>query len=139
MGGGGKVCPGCISQNIRCWKLKLGRNTNTPFEPMVDSNLKHLTLKITFLLALASTKCCSEIHIWVTNKVSNLGQWEKVALFPSVDFIAINQLAREGSSQSLSPVIIPAMTTVVVQRRQNLLFSTSLEILSTLYSGSLRH
>ena len=45
------------------------------------------------------------------NKVSNLGQWEKVALFPS-DFIAKNQLAREGS-QSVSPVTIPALTTIV--------------------------
>ena len=45
-------------------------------------------------------------------KVSNLGQWEKVALFPSSDFIAKNQLAREGS-QSVSPVTIPALTTIV--------------------------
>ena len=45
-------------------------------------------------------------------KVSNLGQWEKVALFPSSDFIAKNQLAREGS-QSVSLVTIPALTTIV--------------------------
>ena len=44
-------------------------------------------------------------------KVSNLGQWEKVALFPS-DFITKNQLAREGS-QSVSLVTIPALTTIV--------------------------
>ena len=44
--------------------------------------------------------------------VSNLGQWEKVALFASSDFIAKNQLAREGS-QSVSPVTIPALTTIV--------------------------
>ena len=36
----------------------------------------------------------------------------KVALFPSSDFIAKNQLAGEGS-QSVSPVIIPALTTIV--------------------------
>ena len=35
-----------------------------------------------------------------------------VALFPSSDFIAKNQLAREGS-QSVSPVTIPALTTIV--------------------------
>ena len=75
------------------------------------TDLKHLTLKIAFLLALASSKHCSEIHAWVANKVSNLGQLEKVALFSS-DFIAKNQLAREGS-QSVSPVTIPALTTVV--------------------------
>ena len=33
-------------------------------------------------------------------------------LFPSSDFIAKNQLAREGS-QSVSPVTIPALTTIV--------------------------
>ena len=49
---------------------------------------------------------------WVTNKVSNQGHWEKVPLFPSSDFIAKNQLARENS-QSVSPVTIPALTTIV--------------------------
>ena len=79
---------------------------------MKDTDLKHLTLKTTFLLALASGKRRSKIHAWVANKLSNLGQWEKVALFPSSDFIAKNQLAREGS-QSVSPVTIPALTTIV--------------------------
>ena len=79
---------------------------------MKDTDLRHLTLKTAFLLALASGKCRSEIHAWVANKVSNLGQWEKVALFPSSDFIAKNQLAREGF-QSVSPVTIPALTTIV--------------------------
>ena len=76
---------------------------------MKDTDLKHLTLKTAFLLALASGKHRSEIHAWVANKVSNLGQWEKVVLFPS-GFIA--KLARE-SSQSVSPVTIPALTTIV--------------------------
>ena len=89
-------------------------STKAPFEPMKDTDLKHLTFKTAFLLALASSKRRSEIHAWVANKVSktNLGQWEKVALFPSSDFIAKNQLAREGS-QSVSPVTIPALTTIV--------------------------
>ena len=37
---------------------------------------------------------------------------EKVALFPSSDFIAKKQLAREGS-QSVSPVTTLAVTTIV--------------------------
>ena len=44
--------------------------------------------------------------------MSNLGQWEKVALFPSYDFVAKNQLVREGS-QSVSLVTIPPLTTIV--------------------------
>ena len=102
------------SRNLRKWNLFVVLNelTKAPFEPMKDTDLKHLTLKTAFLLALASGKRCSEFHAWVANKVSNLGQWEKVALFPSSDFIAKNQLAREGS-QSVSPVTIPALTTIV--------------------------
>ena len=84
--------------------------TKAPFELNKDTDLKHLILKTALLLALASSKCCSESHAWVANKVSNLGQWEKVTLFPSSDFMAKNQLARE-SSQSVSPVTIPALTT----------------------------
>ena len=80
----------------------LNELTKAPLEPMKDTDLRHITLKTAFLLILASGKC----------KVSNLGQWEKVALFPSSDFIAKNRLAREGS-QSVSPVTVPALTTIV--------------------------
>ena len=102
------------SRNLPKWNLSVVLNelTKAPFEPMKDSDLKYLTLKTAFLLALASGNRRSEIHAWVANKVANLGQWEKVALFPSSDFIAKNQLAREGS-QSVSPVTIPALTTIV--------------------------
>ena len=102
------------SRNLPKWNLSVVLNelTKAPFEPMKDTDLKHLTLKTAFLLALASGKRRSEIHAWVANKVSNLGQWEKVALFPSSDFIAKNQLARKGS-QSVSPVTIPALITIV--------------------------
>ena len=102
------------SRNLPKWNLSVVLNelTKAPFEPMKDTDLKHHTLKTAFLLALASGKRCSIIPAWVANKVSNLGQWEKVALFPSSDFIAKNQLAREGS-QSVSPVTIPALTTIV--------------------------
>ena len=100
------------SRNLPKWNLSVVLNEliNAPFEPMTD--LKHHTLKTTFLLALASGKRRSEIHAWVANKISNPGQWEKVALFPSSYFIGKNQLAREGF-QSVSPVTIPALTTIV--------------------------
>ena len=100
------------SRNLPKWNLSVVLNelTKAPFEPMKDTDLKHLSLKTAFLLALASGKHHNEIHAWVANKVSNLGQWEKVALFPSSDFIAKNQLE---SSQSVCPVTIPALTTIV--------------------------
>ena len=76
---------------------------------MKDTDLKHLTLKIAFLLAFLQAL---QRNSYLGCKVSNLGQWEKVALFPSSDFIAKNQLAREGS-QSVSTVTVPALTTIV--------------------------
>ena len=102
------------SRNLPKWNLSVVLNelTKVPFQHMKDTDLKHLTLKTDFLLALASGKCHSKIHAWIANKVFNLGQWEKVALFPSSDFIAKNQLAREGS-QSVSLVTILALTTIV--------------------------
>ena len=63
--------PFCCSQLIKA-----------PFEPMKDTDLKHLTLKTAFLLALASGKRRSEIHAWVASKVPNLGQWERLPCSP---------------------------------------------------------
>ena len=54
-----------------------------------------------------------KIHAWVANKVSNLDQLEKVALFPSLDFIAKNHALAREDSQSMSPVTIPALTVIV--------------------------
>ena len=86
-------------RNLPKWNFSVVLNelTKAPFEPMKHTDLKHCTFKTAFLLALASCKRRSEIHAWVANKVSNQGHWEKVSLFPSSDFIAKNQLAREDS------------------------------------------
>ena len=64
------------SRNLPKWNLSVVLNelTKAPFEPMKDTDLKHLTLKTAFLLALASGKRHSKIHAWIANKVSNLGQ-----------------------------------------------------------------
>ena len=68
------------SRNFPKWNLSVVLNelTKAPFEPMKDTDLKHLTLKTAFLLALASGKCCSKIHACVANKVSNLGQSDRL-------------------------------------------------------------
>ena len=60
-------------RNLPKWNLSVVLNelTKAPFEPMKDTDLKHLTLKTAFLLALASGKRRSEIYAWVANKVSN--------------------------------------------------------------------
>ena len=76
------------SRNLPKWNLSVVLNevTKAPFEPMKDTDFKHLTLKIAFLLALASGKHRSEIHASVANKVSNLGQWGKGCFVPFFRF-----------------------------------------------------
>ena len=46
------------SGNLRKWNLSVVLNelTKAPFEPMKDTDLKHLILKTAFLLALAAAK-----------------------------------------------------------------------------------
>ena len=58
------------SRNLPKWNLSVVLNelTKAHFELMKDTDLKHLTLKTAFLLALASGKRRSEIHAWVANK-----------------------------------------------------------------------
>ena len=92
------------SRNLPKWNLSVVLNElkKAPFESMKDTDLKHLTLKTAFLLALASSKRHSEIHACVANKVSNLGQWEKVALFPSLDFIAKKPTSKRRFSKCVS-------------------------------------
>ena len=54
-------------RNLPNWNLSVVLNelTKAPFEPMKDTDLKHLTLITAFLLAMSSSKHCSEIHAWV--------------------------------------------------------------------------
>ena len=79
---------------------------------MCDCDLKCATLKTVFLLALASGKRRSEIHAWLHDCIRRQGQWSSVVLQPSPEFIAKNQLAREGPS-SVAPVQIPALAPAV--------------------------
>ena len=99
------------SRPIPAWNLSLVLQvlTKAPFEPLKTVDLKFLTFKTVFLLALASGKRRSEIHAWLRKGVSNLGNWHKVSIVPSLKFIAKNQLAREGSD-CVAPVIIPALS-----------------------------
>ena len=54
------------SRNLPKWNLSVVLNelTKAPIEPMKDTDLKHLILKTSFLLALASGKRRDEIHAW---------------------------------------------------------------------------
>ena len=58
------------SRNLPKWNLSVVLNelTKAPFEPMKDTDLKHLTLKTAFLLVLDSSNCRSKIRAWVETK-----------------------------------------------------------------------
>ena len=58
------------SRNLPKWNLSVVLNelTKAPFEPMKDTDLKHLTSKTAFLLAMASGKC-SGIHAWLQTSI----------------------------------------------------------------------
>ena len=105
------------SRNLPKWNLSvvLKELTKAPFEPMKD---RHQTTypQNCFLLALASTSAAVKFMPGMQKKCQ-IGQWEKVALFPSSDFRVKNQLARK-CSQSVSPVTIPALTTIVDRKFQ---------------------
>ena len=96
-------------RGIPSWNLSLVLHqlTKSPFEPIREASLKHLTFKTVFLLALGSGKRRSEIHAWQNRNIRHQSDWSKVSLFPSSSFLSKNQLAKEGPD-SVAPVVIPA-------------------------------
>ena len=97
-------------RGIPSWNLSLVLHqlTKTPFEPLKEASLKHLTVKTVFLLALGSGKRRSEIHAWLHKNIRHQSDWSKVSLYPSPSFQSKNQLAKEGPD-SVAPVVIPAL------------------------------
>ena len=80
------------SRNIPKWNLSVVLHilSQPPFEPQEQADIKFLTWKVVFLLALASGKRRSEIHAWTLDGLLCLGDWEQVQLVPSPSFIAKN-------------------------------------------------
>ena len=97
-------------RGIPSWNLSLVLHqlTKTPFEPLKEASLKHITFKTVFLLALGSDKRRSEIHAWLHKNIRHQSDWSKVSLYPSPSFLSKNQLAKEGPD-SVAPVVIPAL------------------------------
>ena len=98
------------NRSIPNWDLSLVllALTRAPFEPLAKADLKILTFKSVFLLALASGKRRSEIHAWTFDSFSRKRDWSEVTFSPSTAFIAKNQLASEGPL-AIQPVVIPAL------------------------------
>ena len=72
-------------------------------------NLKFLTLKNSFLLALASGARRSELHAVTRSGVKHNDSWRNVWLQPSAQFLAKNQKA-QTTCMVFSPITVPALT-----------------------------
>ena len=80
----------------------------SPFEPMRKADLKWITLKTVFLVALASGKRRSEIHALRFDSFSRTENWSRVTLRPDPAFISKTDLA--GKQQRiLKPIVIEAL------------------------------
>ena len=107
------------SRNLPKWNLSvvLDKLTKVAFEPMKNTDLKHLTFKTALLLSFGLWKCRSEKPYLGCKQSVPFGPVGKGRFIPFFKFHSQNQLAREGS-QSVSPVIIPALT-IFVDRQFN--------------------
>ena len=81
------------------------------FEPMKDINLNNLK-KTAFLSSFVLQQVPRRNSCLGCKQSVRFRPMGKGSFFPSSDFIAKNQLAREGS-QTVSQVIIPALITIV--------------------------
>ena len=100
------------NRSVPNWDLSLVllALTRPPFEPLAKADLKILTFKTVFLLALASGKRRSKIHAWTFDSFSRKRDWSEVTFSPSTAFIAKNQLASEGPL-AIQPVVISCFET----------------------------
>ena len=78
-----------------------------PFEPMHQSDLKHLTLKTVFLVALATAQRRSELHALAFDKLAFNDGGAVLEFIPG--FLAKNQ----APNTSRRPVLIPSLSAVV--------------------------
>ena len=86
-------------KSSRNLSVVLNELSKAPFEPMKGTDLKHLTLKTAFLLALVSGKCHSKIIAWVANKVSNQRPMGKGYLVPLFRFHSQNPTSKRRFSK----------------------------------------
>ena len=99
--------------SLPLWNLSLvlKKLSESPFEPMHKAELKFVTLKTVFLVALASGKRRSELHAMRQDILHSEG-WKSVTIVPDPEFIAKTQLNEKGSDM-LNVVTIKALTKIL--------------------------
>ena len=80
-----------------------------PFEPLTLASDKFLTLKVVFLIALATAQRRNELHALTRQGVHHKEDWSSVTLLPSHDFLAKNQSAR-ATSAAFRPIEIVSLS-----------------------------
>ena len=101
------------SSTIPPWDLSLVLRmlTKGPFEPLHRADLKHLTLKTVFLVALATGKRRSELHAMRSDILHSEG-WGSITILPDPSFVAKTQLNNCGA-EVLNTVTIKALTKIL--------------------------
>ena len=79
-----------------------------PFEPIRKAELKWVTLKTVFLVALASGKRRSELHALRFDSFSRTEDWSSVTLRPDPGFVSKTDLAGQ-QQRVLKPIVISAI------------------------------
>ena len=82
-----------LPDRVPKWNLNLVLNslTKPPYEPILESSMKHLTWKTTFLTAFATAARVSELAALSKRKVAHNEDWSKMTLTTNKNFIAKNQ------------------------------------------------
>ena len=102
-----------IRPSLPCWNLSLVLRmlTKSPFEPMHRADLKHVTLKTVFLVALATGKRRSELHA-LRKDILHSKHWSSITILPDPQFVAKTQLNSRGG-EVLNSVTIKALTKIL--------------------------
>ena len=92
------------------WNLALVLQglTQAPFEPMHLADIKYVTLKTVFLIALASGRRRGELHALLA-KIQRKEGWSEVTVFTDPSFVAKTQLSSRGG-KPMSPLILKALS-----------------------------
>ncbi len=81
---------------------------SAPFEPLETCDLRFLTYKTVFLVALASGGRRSEIHALTLKGLTHGVKHEWVIIYPDVSFMRKNQTLRDGAA-GVNPIRIEAL------------------------------
>ena len=101
-------------QSLVLWSLPLVLKvlSGSPFEPLHVADMKYVTLKTVFLLALATGARRSELHALMSDDVQFQEATGSLVLHTDVRFLAKTELVDRGG-QVCEPIVVRALTRLV--------------------------